>query len=132
MYLLAVLWFSSALSCIQTHILADGYTSIHNIDPGLTCWWVDFLTDRSVKVRGLLFDALLSSTSSLHGCVLSPLFFVLCTNECHCHYEGRHIKFADNSVIVSLLSNDETNCGPVVEEFNDWCFRHKCLKQRKR
>ena len=61
---------------------------------------------------------------SLQGCVLSPLLFVLYTNECQCYYEGRHIiKFADDSAIVSLLSNDEINHGPVVDEFSDWCKR---------
>ena len=100
--------------------------SIHNIDPGLICWLVDFLTDRSqkVKVNGVLSDSLLSSIGSPQGCVLSPLLFVLYTNECQCYYEGRHIiKFADDSVIVSLLSNDEINHGLVVDEFSDWCKR---------
>ena len=39
-------------------------------------------------------------------------------------HEGRHIfKFADDSVIVSLLSNQETDHGPVVEDFIEWCKR---------
>lgn len=56
------------------------------------------------------------------GCVLSPLLFVLYTNECQSHHDGRHIiKFADDSVIVSLLSSDDSEHGPVVSDFIDWC-----------
>lgn len=37
---------------------------------------------------------------------------------------GRHIlKFADDSVIVSLLNSDNSDLGPVVKEFTDWCFK---------
>lgn len=75
-----------------------------NIDQGLICWLIDFLSDRSQKVRGngVLSDVLLASTGSPLGCVLSQLLFVLYTNECQCNYEGRHIfKFAGDSVVVS-------------------------------
>jgi len=48
--------------------------------------------------------------------------FVLYTNECQCHYEGRHIiKLVYDSIIVSLLNYDETDHGPVVDEFSAWC-----------
>lgn len=35
----------------QLSFLEERFTSIHNIDPGLLCWLVDLLTDRSQQVR---------------------------------------------------------------------------------
>ena len=115
--------FSSAFNCIQPHILA-GRLATHNIGSGLIAWIMDFLTHRSqrVRVNGTLSAPLISSTGSPQGCVLSPLLFVLYTNECRSHHQGRHIiKFADDSVIVSLLSNTDPDLGPIVSEFADWC-----------
>ncbi|XDV19566.1 hypothetical protein PO909_025015 [Leuciscus waleckii] len=92
--------FSSAFNCIQPHVLADRLKNTYNIDTGLICWLMDFLTVRSqrVRVNSVLSDVLFSSTGSPQGCVLSPLLFVLYTNECQSHHERRHIiKFADDS-----------------------------------
>lgn len=75
-----------------------------------------------MKVNGVLSDALFSSTGSPQGCVLLPLLFVLYTNICQTSHEKRHIiKFADDSVIMALLSHDDPVPGPVVEEFIQWC-----------
>ncbi|KAK0152128.1 hypothetical protein N1851_006493 [Merluccius polli] len=59
---------------------------------------------------------------SHQGCVLSPLLFILYTNMCRSSREDRFIlKYADDSVIVSLLQGNETGHGPVVQDFVDWC-----------
>ncbi|KAI5086940.1 gastrula zinc finger protein XlCGF28.1-like, partial [Silurus meridionalis] len=116
--------FSSAFNCIQPHILAERLKSVHNIDYGLISWLMDFLTNRSqrVKVNSVLSDVLFSSTGSPQGCVLSPLLFVLYTNECHSQLERCHIiKFADDSVIVSLLDKEDSVHGFVLVDFIDWC-----------
>lgn len=56
------------------------------------------------------------------GCVFSPLLFVLYTNECRSHYDGRHvIKFMDDSVTVSLLSSNDSEHDPVVNKFVSLC-----------
>ncbi|KAF7669883.1 hypothetical protein LDENG_00100680 [Lucifuga dentata] len=81
------------------------------MDFSTVCWLFDFLTNRSqtVRVNGVSSSKLVSSTGSLQGCVLSPLLFSLYTNDCQSYYEGRYvIKFADDSVIVLLLSDSVT------------------------
>ncbi len=36
--------------------------------------------------------------------------------------ENQHfVKFADDTVIVSLLNNEETSHGPVIDHFVTWC-----------
>jgi len=45
------------------------------------------------------------------------LLFILYTGDCRSKYENRHcVKFADDTVIVSLLHNDED-----VVDFIAWC-----------
>ena len=116
--------FSSAFNTIQPHILATRLIEHFQLSQNLVGWILDFLTDRTqrVKVNGILSESLCSSTGSPQGCVLSPLLFILYTNMCRSVYENRHIlKFADDTVIVSLLHNNESSHGPVLQDFISWC-----------
>ena len=50
------------------------------------------------------------------------MLYILYTNDCKSQHENRHIlKFADDTVIISLLRKDESEHGPVVDEFVQWC-----------
>ena len=85
---------------------------------------MDFLTNRTqrVRVNEVLSGQLRSSTGSPQGCVLSPLLFILYTNMCQSKYQNRTIiKYADDSVIVSLLQKNERGHGPIVDDFVQWC-----------
>ena len=56
------------------------------------------------------------------GCVLSPLLFTLLTHDCKPTFSANHIvKFADNTTVVGLISNnDETNYRK-VNQLALWC-----------
>lgn len=103
------IYFSSAFNTIQPLLLAD---RLHHfkLDPNLISWITDFLTNRSqcVRVNDVFSSVLSSSIGSLQGCCLSSLLFILYTNECRNNVSNGHIlKFADDTVIVSLLQGDE-------------------------
>lgn len=66
----------------------------------------------------MLSDAVKCSTGSPQGWVLSPLLFVLYTNDC---------QSTDDSVIVSLLQDQEEGRGPVIDNFIGWC-NNSCLQ----
>ena len=110
--------FSSAFNTIQPHLLAEKLISLFNLDFNLVGWILDFLTNRSqcVRVNGSLSNQLQSSTGSPQGCCLSPLLYILYTNDCRSNYVNSHIiKFADDSVIVSLLKEDQLLHGSVMK-----------------
>ncbi len=85
---------------------------------------LDFLCDRMqrVRVKSTFSDTLITSTGSPQGCVLSPLLYILYTNDCVSRHRDRLVlKFTDDTVIVSLLTGDENSHGPVVNYFLTWC-----------
>ncbi len=116
--------FSSAFNTTQTHILVEKLINEFGLDFSLLGWILDFLVQRTqrVKVNDCFSEWLVSSTGSPQGCVISPLLFILYTNDCKSSYRYRHIiKFADDSVIVSLMSEEDSMHGPVVDDFIMWC-----------
>ena len=74
-----------------------------------------------MRVKGCLSERRLSSIGSPQGGVLSPLLYILYTNDCRSQHGNRHVlKFADNTVI-SFLHKNKSEHGSVVEEFVQWC-----------
>ncbi len=119
--------FSSAFNTIQPHILANTLLSTFNLDVGMVKWVLDFLTCRpqAVKANGALSQKRQSSTGSPQGCVLSPLLYILYTNDCRSSYNDRHLlKFADDTVLISLLQDGEADHGPALNDFIVWCDDH--------
>ncbi len=95
-------------------------------------WLLDFLSDRMqrVRVNSTFSGTLITSTGSPQGCVLSPLLYILYTNDCVSRHRDRFIlKLADDTVIVSLLTGDENSHGPVVNDFFDMV--RQCLLASK-
>ncbi len=62
------------------------------------------------------------------GCVLSPLLYSLYTHDCvSSHSSTSIVKFADDTVVVGLINNDdETAYLDEVEKLTSWC-QDNCL-----
>lgn len=115
--------FSSAFNTIQPLPLAEHLVSEFDIPKGLVVWILDFLTRRSqIWVNGEHSWELYSSVGCPQGCILSPLLFILHTNRSKSQYPGKHInKYANNTVVLSLLKHGETEHKSILNVFLDWC-----------
>lgn len=116
--------FSAAFNTIQPHLLIQRLMNIFGLEGSIVGWILDFLTCRTqrVRVNGQFSDLTVTSTGSPQGCVLSPLLYILYTNDRCSTFESRHIlKFVDDTVIVSLLNSTDTSHGPVADYFFNWC-----------
>lgn len=67
------------------------------------------------------------STGAPQGYILSRLLFTLLTHECTASHSSNHIKFADTTTVVGLMSrNDEAAYREEVEQLSILC-RHNNL-----
>ncbi len=116
--------FSSAFNTIQPHLQIQRLRNNFGLKGNIAGWILDFLTYRTqrARVNGQFSDLSVTSTGSPQGCILSSLLYILYTNDCCSTFENcRILKFADDTVIVSLLNSTETSHGPVFEYFLKWC-----------
>ena len=111
----------------NTHVrmLFIGKLSTLGLNTPLCNWILDFLTCRpqSVRIGGQSSDTITLSTGSPQGCVLSPLLFTLLTHDCSTRSSSNHfIKFADDTTVVGLVTNnEETQYRQEVENLVTWC-----------
>lgn len=116
--------YSSAFNCIQLHIMIQ---KLHDLDvpAHLLLWILDFLTSRSqyVCTSHEISSHITLNTGAPQGCVLSPILFVLYTNDLTWNSSSVSIlKYADDTVIVGLVTNDDDDeyfrC---IEFVTTWC-----------
>ncbi|KAK2880213.1 hypothetical protein Q8A73_022911 [Channa argus] len=116
--------FGSAFNTIIPQQLIHKLVRL-GLNTSLCNWLLDFLTGSPQAVQ---VDSNTSSTITLNpgapqGCVLSPLLFTLLTHDCSLSHDSNlFIKFADDTTVVGLISNnDETNYSSEVRRLVGWC-----------
>ncbi len=116
--------FSSAFNTIIPQQLTHKLAQL-GLNTSLCNWLLDFLTGRPQAVRvGINTSSTITlNTGAPQGCVLSPLLFTLLTHDCTpSHNSNIFIKFADDTTVVGLISNqDETNYRSEVSHLAGWC-----------
>ncbi len=76
-----------------------------------------------MKVGQFTSNPITLNVGAPQGCVLSPLLYSLYTHDCvSSHSSTSIIKFADDTVVLGLISNnDETAYLDEVERLTSWC-----------
>ena len=142
--------FSSAFNTIQPHLII---TKLHemNINKNIIAWIFDFLTCRPqyVKMKNVvckspsgnstfvdkaMSNVLYTNTGAPQGAVLSPFLFTAYTNNCQMTESSETclIKFADDTAIQGLISNNENEYRQCVDWFVKWCEEHFLLLNVKK
>ncbi len=121
--------YSSAFNTIVPTKLAVKLSDL-GLNTSLCNWIQDFLTGRPqvVKVGQFTSNSITLNVGAPQGCVLSPLLYSLYTHDCvSSHRSTSIIKFADDTVVLGLISNnDETAYLDEVERLTSWC-QDNCL-----
>ena len=116
--------YSSAFNTIQPHLLIQKL-SIMNVPTYLRMWILDYMLDRPQFVRTKLevSNCVSLNTGAPQGCVLSPVLFIIYTNDLSWNTKDVVIqKYADDTIILGLIkqSNDSKykECVAFVDK---WC-----------
>jgi len=111
---------SSAFNTIQPHFMIK---KLIGFGKQFVMLVHSFLTNRSqyVNVSGVFSLHVSISTGAPRGCVLSPFLYTMYTNSCRSAYTNNHyFKYADDTVLVGLLSDNETDYKSDIYHFVAW------------
>ncbi len=112
--------YSSAFNNIVPTKLAVKLSDL-GLNTSLCDWIQDFLTARPqvVKVGQFTSNSITLNVGAPQGCVLSPLLYSLYTHDCvSSHSSTSIIKFADDTVVLGLVSNNDDEAA-YLDEWRD-------------
>ena len=91
------------------------------LNTSLCNWILDFLMGHAqvVRVTNNTCATLILNTGVPQWCVLSPLLYSLFTSVAK-HDSNTIIKFADDTTLVDLITDDETDCREEVRDLALW------------
>ena len=116
--------YSSVFNTIIPHKLFNKLRLL-NVNTQMCKWILDFLLNQTQVVRfnSQLSEPLTLSTGAPQGFVLSPVLFILFTNDCRSSSRSTLIfKFSDDTTIEGLITNDDESAyREEVEWVVDWC-----------
>jgi gmma-aminobutyric acid receptor subunit gamma len=111
--------YSSAFNTIVPSKLIIKFRAL-GLNPALCNWVLDFLT--VVKIGNIPSTMLILNTGAPQGCMLSPLLYSLFTHDCVAtHASNSIIKFADDTTVVGLITNNDETAHREVRALVEWC-----------
>ena len=118
--------YSSAFNTIQPHLMLEKLNNL-NVPGYLQLWILDYLTGRPqyVQTSSKISGRIVLNTGASQGCVLSPILFVLYTNDlCWNSNTGcvSIVKYADDTIIVGIMSKeDDSEYMKCIKFVSTWC-----------
>ena len=88
----------------------------------LVLWIVDFLTNRCQQVFVNMLSSVraVTCTGSPLGCVLSPLLYIMYTDDCRSIQENSYlVGFADDRALLSLLQGTQDGHSAALDDFTE-------------
>lgn len=78
-----------------------------------------------VTVNGTKSPEVHTNTGAPQGCVISPILFIIYTNDCLCAQQDcLMIKFADDTVLTGLITDSDANYHTAICDLVSWCDSH--------
>jgi hypothetical protein len=116
--------YSSAFNNIQSHLMIEKLAAV-GVPAHMRLWVLDYLSDRPQFVRTFKerSSTITINTGAPQGCVLSPILFILYTNDLRWQTDGVFLqKYADDTVVVGLLKNNqEDEYRQCISALISWC-----------
>ena len=116
--------FSSAFNTMQPHKLLQKLNQ-YEVPAYLGLWVLDYLLNRPqyVQTKTEISDTISLNTGAPQGCVLSPVLFIIYTNDMQWRSDKTFIvKYADDTAIVGLISkDDDKDYLDCIDFVNLWC-----------